>query len=382
MAYKINYFDSFECIGGSCENTCCRGWNISIDQSTYEFYLKQEGEFGKFLGKNVEQMGERYFIKMTEESLCPFLDENKLCRIYREYGPEHQAVICQNFPRNRRSEGCDTTFYMLSLSCEAVLRQIFYQSEPIHLIWEEEKMDYSVSHPSEMRLAEFINWSMGILQDESFSLDIALGIVLYTGLECITKLMDVDVPFSLPSNKEVQMLLHEFQLVKQDVGPKELEKTAWSVIFSVVDIFCNVVHETDFYNGDIILWDNAVFSYTDDGRKKYLYEAWERNKNSSFPSSTQKRRLYASIITKHMMSCGVDTAEDILIGRVCNYIVISEILPFVWQINTEEEYFALLAQLGRLFEQTTAIDTYVNPIIQKLLHPDILSYILAFMVLF
>lgn len=57
MSYKIDYFDSFECIGSSCVNTCCRGWNISIDQSTYEFYQKQQGEFGRFLKKNVEQSG-------------------------------------------------------------------------------------------------------------------------------------------------------------------------------------------------------------------------------------------------------------------------------------------------------------------------------------
>ena len=382
MSYKIDYFDSFECIGSSCVNTCCRGWNISIDQSTYEFYKKQQGEFGRFLKKNVEQSGQEYFIKMTEERLCPFLDENRLCQIYREYGPEHQGTICQNFPRNRRVDGCDTTFYTLSLSCEEVLRQIFYHSEPVHLIWQEEKLDYSASHPSEIRLAEFISWSMDLLQDESLSLDLALGIVLYSGLECTQNLMDMEKSFAIPSDEDVQMLLHEFKLVKQDVGSKDLEDTAWSVIYSVVDIFCNVVHETDFYNGDIILWDSAVFGYTDNGRKSYLYEAWKKHKDSSFPSVTQKRRLYSSILAKHMMSCGVDSPEAILIGRVCNYIIVSEILPCVWQTDSEAEYFALLAQVGRLFEQSKVMDQYVNPVIQKLLHPDILSYILAFMVLF
>ena len=381
MSYKIDYFDSFECVGSSCVNTCCRGWGIPIDPSTYEFYQKQGREFGTFLKKNVEQSGQEYFIKMTEDDVCPFLDENKLCQIYREYGPENQCIICQNFPRHHRAEGCDTTFYTLSLSCEAVLRQIFYHSEPVHLIWQEDKLDYSVSHPSEIRLAEFISWSMDLLQDESLSLDLALGIVLYFGPESTQNLMDMEKNFAIPSDEDVQMLLHEFQSVKQGMETKELEYAAWTLIFSVVDTFCNILHETNLYN-DMILWNNDVFGYADTKRKNYLYGLWKKHEGSFFPSITQKRRLYSSIMAKHMVALGVDSPEDILMAKVCNYIIISEILPFVWQTDTEAEYFALLAQVGRLFEQSKVITQYVNPVIQDLFQPDILSYIIAFMVLF
>lgn len=382
MSYKIDYFDSFECIGGSCQNTCCRGWNITIDEETYDFYKKQKGEFGEFLGENVYQSGQDCFIKMTEERLCPFLDENKLCQVYREYGPEHQSETCQSFPRIRREDGSDMTFHMLSFSCEEVLRRVFYHSESVHLNWEEEKMDYSVSHPTEIRLAEFISWSMELIQDESLSLDLALGIVLYFGMERIEDIMDMKKRFCLPSNEEVHMILQEFQSVKQDMDPKELEYAGWEIIYIVIDTFCHVVHETDFYNKDAILWDPVVYSYSDDRRKSYLYEEWQRNKNNSFPTAEQKRRWYTGIIAKHLLLCGVDSSENIVIARICNYILVSEIMPCVWNIQSEADYFAKMAQIGRLFEHSKAVNQYINPIVQKLLQPDILSYILAFMVLF
>ena len=29
------YYDEFKCIGGSCEDSCCVGWDIDIDKITF-----------------------------------------------------------------------------------------------------------------------------------------------------------------------------------------------------------------------------------------------------------------------------------------------------------------------------------------------------------
>ena len=29
------YFKKFSCIGGKCENTCCKAWDIEIDKNTF-----------------------------------------------------------------------------------------------------------------------------------------------------------------------------------------------------------------------------------------------------------------------------------------------------------------------------------------------------------
>ena len=34
------YLQKFECLGTSCSDTCCQGWNINIDKNTHEKYQK------------------------------------------------------------------------------------------------------------------------------------------------------------------------------------------------------------------------------------------------------------------------------------------------------------------------------------------------------
>ena len=32
---RANYAESFRCIGSACEDTCCQGWSVPIDQAAY-----------------------------------------------------------------------------------------------------------------------------------------------------------------------------------------------------------------------------------------------------------------------------------------------------------------------------------------------------------
>jgi lysine-N-methylase len=48
------YMEKFACIGSECEDTCCVGWKISIDQSTYKEYEKVNNqELRKSLDENI-----------------------------------------------------------------------------------------------------------------------------------------------------------------------------------------------------------------------------------------------------------------------------------------------------------------------------------------
>ena len=44
--------------------------------------------------------------------------------------------------------------------------------------------------------------------------------------------------------------------------------------------------------------------------------------------------------------------------------------------------FHLWAELGRIFEHTKVMEKHVYPAIEESIHPDVLTYALAFMVLF
>ena len=48
-----DYFKQFKCIASECEDTCCAGWEIVIDDDTYDMYKSVEGKFGERLKKEI-----------------------------------------------------------------------------------------------------------------------------------------------------------------------------------------------------------------------------------------------------------------------------------------------------------------------------------------
>ena len=92
------YFKEFKCIASECEDTCCAGWGIVIDDETYKKYQKVEGCFGERLKNEiVNEAGENIFV--LKGNNCPFLAENKLCDIYKELGEEGLSYTCKQYPR-------------------------------------------------------------------------------------------------------------------------------------------------------------------------------------------------------------------------------------------------------------------------------------------
>lgn len=46
-----DYFSEFSCIAGECKDSCCLGWEIDIDEDSYEYYQTLPGEVGERLRK-------------------------------------------------------------------------------------------------------------------------------------------------------------------------------------------------------------------------------------------------------------------------------------------------------------------------------------------
>lgn len=125
----INDYYTFECIGGKCPDTCCCGWRVFIDDVSAKKYLAVQSEFGSELRDNIEHddKGNAFFI-MNEDLRCPFLNEDNLCRIYRELGPDSLCFTCSNYPRVSYNAG-DICFVGLSISCPEAGRIILGKKE-------------------------------------------------------------------------------------------------------------------------------------------------------------------------------------------------------------------------------------------------------------
>ena len=48
-----DYFSEFSCIAGDCKDSCCLGWEIDIDEDSYEYYQTLPGEVGERLRKGM-----------------------------------------------------------------------------------------------------------------------------------------------------------------------------------------------------------------------------------------------------------------------------------------------------------------------------------------
>nr|WP_272507361.1 flagellin lysine-N-methylase [Clostridium aestuarii] len=96
----------FKCIGSNCEDSCCIGWRISIDKNTYTKYRKCKNKelkelFDKSVKRNRSNSSEYNYakIKINNDEFCPFLTEEKLCRIHSGLGEEYLSVTCTTYPR-------------------------------------------------------------------------------------------------------------------------------------------------------------------------------------------------------------------------------------------------------------------------------------------
>lgn len=123
---RINYYDDFKCIANKCKDTCCSGWAVNIDESSYETYSKDK----YYDNSMVEIDNKNYFILDKESGDCGFL-ENNLCKIVRDKGSKQLCITCKRYPR-AISIYNNIVFETLHFSCEAVMPLILKNKKELN----------------------------------------------------------------------------------------------------------------------------------------------------------------------------------------------------------------------------------------------------------
>ena len=131
MKLRVPYFyKEFHCIADRCKDSCCIGWEIDIDEDTYEYYQEIEGAFGERLRKNMKSEEENCF--RLKNRRCPFLNPKNLCDICIELGEEALCEVCTEYPRFTMEYG-DVMEKSMALSCEEVGRLLFHTDHPFEI---------------------------------------------------------------------------------------------------------------------------------------------------------------------------------------------------------------------------------------------------------
>lgn len=127
------YVESFKCIGGRCEDTCCAGWCVNIDEKTYKKYKRvSDYEMKKKIGKNIIRVRSNISVKRAAKmkminNQCSFLTDEKLCEIQQKLGSEYLCDICSMYPRMGNMINGIYEQY-LTLSCPEAARLILINS--------------------------------------------------------------------------------------------------------------------------------------------------------------------------------------------------------------------------------------------------------------
>jgi len=139
MLYTIpDYYKTFQCIADKCENTCCAGWQIVIDNKTLNKYKKIKGDFRKRMFRSVDWFQGTF--KQDKDKRCAFLNERNLCDLYLNQGEEGFCKTCREYPRHTEEfEGVREI--TLSISCPEVARILMNRMEPVSFISYEREGD-------------------------------------------------------------------------------------------------------------------------------------------------------------------------------------------------------------------------------------------------
>ena len=95
---RLNCFDGFRCLSDKCEETCCKGWEITVDDETYKKYVGLNDEFSKRITGEIKRDKRGYVFK-NKNGKCPFLNENGLCDVQSRLGEDYLSEVCYNHPR-------------------------------------------------------------------------------------------------------------------------------------------------------------------------------------------------------------------------------------------------------------------------------------------
>lgn len=133
------YFQNFHCITAGCQDSCCTGWDVVIDQATYDAYQKCQVALLKPLFRehiiiNTKSIGNSTYVPYSlvkmNHNICPFLTEGRLCIIQKTLNEEALSITCATYPRTFNDVD-GVLERSLCVSCPEAARLVLLNKKPM-----------------------------------------------------------------------------------------------------------------------------------------------------------------------------------------------------------------------------------------------------------
>lgn len=211
---KTDYYDTFTCIADKCSFTCCQEWKIAVDEDTYLKWNRLSAkQNNNNLDQYVKQKDGTHIIKLNEKKQCPFLNEQKLCKLVLNFGDKILSETCAVFPRQLH-EFTDRKEYSLVPCCPEVV-DLMNQQDKICFTMNMFEMDGDI-------LLQIRTMMITIMQNHHFSISKSVMMIFYI-------LLDI--------HQKDSVLKKGIDKYKAEAVLKELSDTIDNLQFQSLDTF-------------------------------------------------------------------------------------------------------------------------------------------------
>lgn len=173
-----DYYRHFQCTADQCQDTCCAGWQITVDKKSMNRYKLERGPYRWQLWRRIHWLSST--LKQRSDLRCAFLNEDNLCNMHTNLGPRSLCNTCRLYPRHMEEfEGVREV--TLSISCPEVAKYLMNRREPVtfKVIKRHGEEAYEAFDPFLFSLLEDTREVMiGILQQRELSISVRMQLIL------------------------------------------------------------------------------------------------------------------------------------------------------------------------------------------------------------
>ena len=185
--YKPSYFDQFRCIAAACPDSCCKEWDVQVDDTSAAYYRALPGALGDDLRRVLrDEDGET--VMTIIDGRCPMWRADSLCRIQAELGETALCKTCRDFPRLTHDYG-DFVELGLELSCPEAANFILGAPPAAPIVAESpggEAPDYDTEAMSVLLRSRTV--ARALLSDASRPIGETLALLLLYGYQAQSEL--------------------------------------------------------------------------------------------------------------------------------------------------------------------------------------------------
>lgn len=287
-----SYYKKFRCIADKCPDSCCKGWDVVVDDETDTFYDNVQGNFGDKIRSltTTDSDGDRIFV--SQNGRCPFWNNDMLCDIYINLGEEHLCATCQNFPRLTQDYTAFTE-HILSFACPEATRLMLVESNAYE--------DFK-SYQADFSEADYDADFMKFLLDAR---SVTAQILSDSSLSFADRLKDC-----LLYNQKIQSVIYGEELASV-VNTHKCDHSFIFALHKELDIMSKEWTEI-LYNTD---YSSKISDKHDDSFEKlalyYIYRYYLTAIDSEDVLSTIKKIVCAYVVTGHILEKGGEPVEKI-----------------------------------------------------------------------